>query len=427
MILKLTEQHIIKSNEWKHWCIKAKNLYNHTLYYWRQSIFGNIKYFSEYEIVTLFREFDDDIYRDLPSHCGQQIIKKLFENINSWQKARKEYQKDPSKFLGKPKMPKYKKELSILCLSQFQIMNKDGHIHFPKKMNMAPIKTKIPKYSKICDSRVIPRSNYFIVEIVYEVNCPEVKQDNGNYLGVDLGINNFATCVSNTGESFIINGRPIKSINQLYNKRKASMQSKLPFYPRVDFGKKIQRINSGAICKVAINRNNKIKNYIHSSSKFIIDRCIKNNINTIIVGNNKNWKNEVNLGTKTNQNFVSIPYCTLIEQLEYKCKLAGLNFAKTEESYTSKCSFLDLEPIGKHEKYVGKRVKRGLFRTEKGYKINADANGSGNIIRKVFGDLLLGDSIVRAVIAPEKLLPFKQLPAILKCDYSKKEIKQYHC
>jgi putative transposase len=399
--MQLVEQHIIRSNEWGEWCVKAKELYNQTLYYWRQSIFKNIEYFTEYEILGLFREFDEPTFKALPSHCGQEVLINLFKNIKSWQKAIKEYKKNPSKFLGRPKLPNYKKKMSILGFNNGQIKLKKGFIHFPKMIGIKPMKTKIPNGTKLGGCRVIPKNDHFVVEFVYEVKEKELREFNGNAIGIDLGLNNLATIVSTTGYSTIINGKPLKSMNQWYNKQTAYLKSKLPLIN----GK---QQTSKRINKLTFNRNNKIKNYAHHSSKYIVKQAIENNVTKIIIGNNKNWKQEVSLGKKNNQNFVSIPYKKLIEQIEYKSKLNGIKVEVVEESYTSKCSALDLEPLKKHEKYVGKRVKRGLFRTAKNQYINADANGSLNIIRKSISEFEINDRIVRCVVQPKKILHFKR-------------------
>jgi putative transposase len=391
----LTEQHIVKSEEWRPWCVKAKNLYNQALYYWRQSMFKKIEYFSEYELIGLFREFDEETFRALPSHCGQEVITGLFNNAKSWQRSRAEWQKSPSKFLGRPKLPKYKKELSILSFTPNQVKLKNGFIHFPKMIGISPMKTNIPNI-KSC--RVIPKSNHFVVEFTYEVQEKPLKSDNGKAMGVDLGLSNLAACFSNTDRSIVINGKPLKSINQFYNKRKAQLQSKLK--EKTHTSKRIERLT--------FRRNQKIKNYIHHASKFIIEEAKTQDITKIVIGNNINWKQEISIGKRNNQNFVSIPHATLIEKVKYKAKLEGIDFQETEESYTSKCSFLDMEKIGKSENYVGRRTKRGLFRTSKNLYINADCNGAGNILRKVIGDFKVNDSIVRAVVAPSKIRIFEQ-------------------
>lgn len=166
---------------------------------------------------------------------------------------------------------------------------------------------------------------------------------------------------------------------------------------------------SKRIQRLTFKRNNKIKNYIHHASKYIIKQAEILDITKIVIGNNKCWKQEINIGKKSNQNFVSIPHSNLIKTIEYKAKLAGIEVVKTEESYTSKCSAIDLEPIKKHENYIGRRTKRGLFRTANRTKINADANGAANILRKVIGnEWIHSDSILSALIAPVKKLTFTQ-------------------
>ena len=209
----------------------------------------------------------------------------------------------------------------------------------------------------------------------------EIKKDNKKYYSIDLGINNLMTITSNTGlNPSIVNGRPLKSMNQYFNKSKAFYQSEL---------KKKQKKQkfSRNLEKLTLKRENKMNDYLHKSSKFLIDSCLKNDINTIIIGYNKFWKQKVKMGKKTNQSFVSIPFYRLIEFISYKAKLEGINVILNEESYTSKCSFLDLEDVKKHENYQGKRVKRGLFKSSKGILINADVNASYNIMRKVVPNL----------------------------------------
>lgn len=393
--MQLTEQHIIKSNEWKEWCVKAKELYNQTLYYWRQSMFKNIQYFTEYEILGLFIEYSEPTFKALPSHCGQEIIKNLFKNVKSWQKARKEYEKNPNKFLGRPKMPKYKKELSILGFNNCQVKLKNGYIHFPKIIGISPMKTNIPN---IDCCRVIPKANHFVVEFVYTIEDVPQKEYNGKALGIDLGMNNIASCVSTTSNGFIINGKPLKSVNQHYNKQKSKLQSYLPK----------GKFTTKRIEKLTLNRNNKIKNHLHHASKYIIEQAKNQDITKIVIGKNDQWKTNINIGGKNNQNFVSLPHTQLVNLIEYKGKRAGIEVVKTEESYTSKCSALDLEPICKHEEYVGRRTKRGLFRTKSGLKINADQNGATNILRKVIGNDFLVGFNKRAVIAPVKMQCFEQ-------------------
>lgn len=391
--MQLVESHIIKDTSFIEVCIKAKNLYNQSLYYWRQSIFGNIKYFTEFELTTLFAEFNEENYRALPAQTSQQIIKTLFKNVKSWQKSRKEYAKNPSKFLGKPKLPKYKKETSICFFTNQQIKLKDDYIHFPKMVGLPPLRTKQNNVQQV---RVIPHINHCVVEVIYNVADVEKKEYNDNWMGIDLGLNNIATCVSNSS-SFIVNGKPLKSINHYYNKRKRTLQSKLK--PNIFSSKRIERITH--------KRNNKVKDYLHKSSKIIVDNAINSNVTKIIIGKNENWKQNINIGTRNNRQFTSIPHATLIEMIQYKAQMVGIEAITTQEAYTSKCSALDLEPICKHEKYVGKRKKRGLFVTSRGKLINADANGALNIARIGLSvsknEIKISDLVMRLVSSPKKL------------------------
>ncbi len=391
--MQLVEQHIIKDASFLEVCRKAKNLYNQSLYYWRQSIFGNIQYFTEFELTTLFAEFNEENYRGLPAQTSQQVIKTLFKNIKSWQKARKEYSKNPSKFLGKPKLPKYKKETSICFFTNQQIKLKDGFIHFPKQVNLSPLKTKQNNVQQI---RVIPHINHSVIEVVYNIENVEQQQYNENWMGIDLGLNNLATCASNT-QSFIINGKPLKSTNHYYNKRKRILQYKLK--PNTFSSKRIERITH--------KRNNKVKDYLHKTSKIVVGNAINSNVTKIIIGKNENWKQNINIGAKNNRQFTSIPHATLIEMIQYKAQMVGIETITTQEAYTSKCSALDLEPICKHEKYVGKRKKRGLFVTSTGKLINADANGALNIARLGLSvsknEMQISDLVMSCVSQPKKL------------------------
>ena len=203
-----------------------------------------------------------------------------------------------------------------------------------------------------------------------------LSDNNDRYCSIDLGLNNLATIGSNVIKPIIINGKPLKSINQFYNKRVSNLKSKLK-----DGKKTSRRIKS-----LTDKRNNKIKDYLHKASTLLVNQLVSNDLNTLIIGNNKSWKQDINIGKRNNQNFVQIPHSTFIKMLEYKCKLRGINVLITEESYTSKCSFLDNEDIKKQKEYKGRRIKRGLFKSSKGILINADVNGSLNILKKVVGN-----------------------------------------
>jgi putative transposase len=392
-IMQLVEKHIVKGGKYHDLCVKAKNLYNQSLYYWRQSIFGKIEYFNEYELTGLFAEFKEENYIALPAQTSQQTIKLLFKNVKSWQKARKEYVKNPSKFLGKPKLPNYKKETSIAIFTSQQAKIKNGFIHFPAIVNLPPIKTKV---DNVCQVRIIPNSDHFTIEVVYEQQEKPMQAYNSNWMGIDLGLNNLATCATKEG-AVIINGRPLKAINHYYNKRKKKLQSLLPNNQFTT--KRIQRLTN--------KRNRKIDDYIHKASRKIIEIAKAQDITVIVIGNNKNWKQEITLGEKTNRQFTAIPHSTLITKTKYKGLMEGIEIQETQEAYTSKCSAIDLEPIRKHETYAGKRKKRGLFVTKEGRLINADHNGGLNIARlglSVTGnEIPISELVMSAALAPKKI------------------------
>jgi putative transposase len=240
---------------------------------------------------------------------------------------------------------------------------------------MRPLKTSV---SNVCQVRIVPQASCYVVEVVYEKEVTTNVLIRDTHLGIDLGLNNLATCTNNIGlKPFIVNGKIIKSTNQYYNKKKAKLQAYVG-----DKG------TSNRIKKLTHKRNMKIQDYLHKSSRFIIDYCLKHKIRTIVIGYNEGWKNEINLSAQTNQKFVQISFLKFIQQLQYKAEEQGIKVSLTEESYTSKCSFLDQEVLCKHEQYLGRRIKRGLFRASGKQLVNADINGSYNIMRKVIGDTM---------------------------------------
>lgn len=403
--MNLVEQHIVKSNHLYYkkideLCFKAKNLYNSGLYEVRQHFFQSqddssiqYKYLNYFALNEKLKNENNECYNALPIQSSQQILRVLDQNFKSFfnllsKKKIKEYSEQVN-------IPKYLKKDSRFTI-KYAAQNiskkflKDGIIKIPKtKINFF---TKLQNLDKsLCEVRFVPKNGYYIFEIVYEVNEKQLKIDNKNYLSIDLGINNLATCSSNKIKSFIINGKPVKSINQYYNKQKSKYQS-------INATKKIK--------KLTLKRNNKIKDYFHKTSHYIVNQAVNNSLNTIIIGYNKEWKQEANMGKKTNQVFISIPHKMLVNMISYKAKLKGINVLIQEEAYTSKTSFIDNEPICKQELYLGKRINRGLFKTSLGLLINADINGSLNIMRKkinVVSDVLIEPAYRGLVLNPSRI------------------------
>jgi IS605 OrfB family transposase len=244
--------------------------------------------------------------------------------------------------------------------------------------------------------RIIPKIKHYIIEIIYKKEVKDLKLNKNNIAGIDLGVNNLCAITSNQDnvKPLLINGRPLKFINQFYNKKKAKLQSFV--------GDK----SSNRLIKLINKRNRKVDNYLHNASKVIINHLIKNDIGTLIIGKNELWKTNCNMSKKNNQNFINIPHARLINMIEYKANLVGINIALTEESYTSKCSFIDFEEMCHHDNYLGRRKYRGLFISKDKIKINADCNGSGNIIRKAFPNAF-ANGIEGVVVHPIRINPYK--------------------
>lgn len=382
MKVRRTEKHIIKETH-KMWnacddlCFKSKNLYNYANYIQRQKFINGEKIYKYNELT--FELKHSEVFKDLGSNSAQHILKLLCRDWKSFLVSVKDYSKNPSKYLGKPKLPKYKKKdgRHICVLTNMQSQIKDGYLYFAFT-RLKPYNNlfKVNFQGKHLQTRIIPRGNVYILEIVHEKEVPDTKEESNRILGIDLGVNNLATCVNNIGaKPIVINGKVLKSINQYYNKKLALLKSDLKKRHNKDWSNKLGKLQR--------KRDNKVDYHLHCSSKIIIDQCIENNIGTIIVGLNKTWKQESSMNKKNNQNFISIPYDKFISQITYKAQDVGIKVITTEESYTSGCSFLDGEEISKETYNKKRRIHRGLFVSNKDIKINADCNGAYNIIRKV--------------------------------------------
>lgn len=374
MMMKLTEQIQLKKNQaLSTLCHGSKNLYNEANFIIRQRFIKN-KYWTRYYELNMLLKTSTN-YRVLPIQTSQQILRLLDKNWKSFFQAIKDWKKYPQKYLGRPKLPRYKKKdgefLVIFTNQQCRIEN--GILRFPKKANLEKIKTRIK--DTFHQVRILPRGKKYIIEIIYEQEIINLELDKNRIIGIDLGLNNLVTVVNNIGlEPFIIKGGMIKSINQYYNKSLARYKSIKD--------KQNYKFETTRIQKLTLKRNNKIKDIFHKISRMIIDYCIENDFGIIVFGYNEGWKQKIKIGKKNNQNFVQVPFSKLIHMVQYKAKLVRMSVKSIEESHTSKCSFLDNEIIKHHEHYLGKRIKRGLFKTQNGQLINADVNGACNIIKK---------------------------------------------
>ena len=388
--MQLVEKHNIKKSnsfytEIDDLCFRSKNLYNSLLYiannYYKdkEEYIGLNNMYHAVKATSIWNECN------LPKKVCNQIVKQVDTNFRAFFAALKAYKKNPSIFISSPKPPKYKNSKKGKNIIHYPkdalyslVFKKKGTIKLSD--TNIEIKTKLKDYKDIRYVRLIPKNDSYTIEIVYEIQEPKLKLID-KYASIDLGVNNLATVgFSNCKNPFAINGKPLKSINQFYNKTKARLQSKLNEKQR----------NTNRITELTNKRNNKINDYMHKASRLLVNQLVSRDISKLVIGYNQNWKQDINIGKRNNQNFVNIPFNNFINMIEYKCKMKGIETIRTEESYTSKCSFIDNEPIKKHETYLGKRIKRGLFKTLNGKLVNADLNGSYNILRKVAPDFKEG-------------------------------------
>ena len=389
LTLKQQVKHLSKKEfrNLKYLCHIAKNLKNQAIYNVRQYYFENKKYLSYNENYKMLKNSEN--YKKLNSNMAQQILKEVDGSFKSFFGLLKLAKNGQYNFKD-IKLPKYLDKDGFTTLVIGFVRLKDDILIVPYsnlfKKTHQEVKIKLPpvlKGKKIKEIRIIPKqhSRYFEIQYIYEVEEIQRELNKENALGIDLGIDNLCTCVTNAGASFIIDGRKLKSINQYYNKINAKLQS-------IKDKQKIERTTLRQK-RIARKRNNRINDYLSKAARIIVNYCLNNDIGKIVLGYNEDFQRNSNIGSINNQNFVNIPYGKLRGKLIYLCKLYGIEFKLQEESYTSKASFFDGDIIPIYDKensqeyiFSGKRIKRGLYQTSKGYQLNADCNGALNILRK---------------------------------------------
>lgn len=375
-------------------CMVSKNLYNQALYLVKQELETNNKWLGYNQLNTILQSvynLENEInYRLLKAQVSQQCLKQLDKNIKSYAKSIKDYSKNKGKYKGKPCFPKYKKEVNQLIYTNQSCTIKNGYINLSKTL-----KIRIPQYDKYKEKltsfqqvRINPQlDKSFVIEIIYndsEIRNPKLNYN--EYSSIDLGVNNLVTLVLSNRKPLLFNGRQIKAKNQYFNKQISKLKSCLGNKQKTS--KKIQNL--------WVHRENQMNDIFHKISRKIVNELINNGIGNLVVGYNSGWKDSIQISKRNNQTFVSIPYEKLIQFLKYKCEMCGIKITVTEESYTSKCDGLSMETICKHDSYLGKRIKRGLFQSKTGKLINADVNGALNIMRKVVNDSEIISKIINS-------------------------------
>lgn len=416
-ILQTAQHHEVDLSILRALCYQSARLYNASLYSIRQYFFGTNKYLTYNSNWKLIKDTID--YRMLISDSAQQIMRLADRDMQSFFKLLA--LKKVGKYSEKVRLPRYKDKegYSVFTVAgRSACIQKDGTLNigltkqFREKYNYdcRYIKFTIPKnlrdVKEFKEVRIIPQYGgvQFRVEFIYETSQLPRQAHGDGWLSIDLGIDNLMACTifSNGGvRQFLIDGKPIKSINHYYNKRMADLKSK----------RGEAKGNTKRMVRLMNGRSNRISNYFHNAVSYLVGVCLNEGVSHVVVGYNQGWKDEIGIGKVNNQNFTCIPHLLLRRDLEYKCQLHGIEFIAQEESYTSKASCLDLDEIpvyNKEEiveyKFSGRRVKRGLYRSSEGDRINADINGSVNILRKYFKERKLNwcyqDSVRALVNAP---------------------------
>lgn len=394
-------------------CRISKNLWNEANYIVRQLFTEKDKngnrigqYMKYSDLDYMIKNKSDNYYR-IPPATSQQILKILDRSWKSFFEAIKDWKLNPSKYLRRPRLPGYKAKdgESLLVFTNQQIKIRDGYLIFPKKLNILKIKTRLDEETNIREVRIIPKGGKYVIDIVYKIDEPQLDLNKDRIIGIDFGLRNIVTISNNIGyKPICIKGGVLKSINQYYNKMLAELKtiySKDILVCSIKDRSLISRKTGPAIQRLTLGRNRKVKDVMHKYSRWIVGYCIQHNIGTIVVGHNPGQKQDINLGTKTNQNFVQIPEYLLRKMIKYKGDEIGISVLDQEESHTSKCSFLDDEPVGHSGRYMGKRIYNttchgGLFRSSIGKIINADVQGAYNIIKKAIPNAFMNLKVIRA-------------------------------
>lgn len=378
-------------------CHLTKNLYNEGNYIIRQEFFKNGLWTRYDDLNTMLKQSEN--YRSLNAQSAQQTLRLLDKDRKSFFKSIKDWKVNPEKYKERPRIPRYKKKdgKHILIFTNQQAKIKNNILRLPKKIRLE-IKTRLNNV-KLSEVRVIPKGVGYVVEIVYEKKQKKkYNLDKKRIAGIDLGGKNLITMGNNIGvQPIVVKGGILQSINQYFNKEKARIQSVYD----------LQKIKQGnQMKKLFVIRERKIHDNFHKISKYIVKWCIANNIGTLVIGHNDDWKQNINIGKRNNQSFVSIPFHKLTHQVQYKSEEVGIDVIIKNEDHTSKCSFLDDESIEHHNNYMGKRISRGLFKSAKGIIINVDVQGSYNIIKKAIPKAF-ADGIEGVHLHPKKVSPIE--------------------
>jgi len=373
-------------------CSESNKIHNCALYYARQIWFKTKKFVSGFDLVNAIGS--NKHFSALPSEAAVQTCLSVGESVSSFAQL---LEKSKTGDLAQiPKFPKYRRgDFQVVSFPKRALRLKGNRIRLPLGLRVKawfglkefflPMPSNLD-FTLLREVRILPRNGVFYAEFVYQVEANQSKVDADKVLGIDHGVDNWLTCISNVGNSFIVDGKHLKSLNQWYNKRVSILKENQP-----------QGFWSKQLARTTETRNRQMRDAVNKAARLVLNHCLENQIGTVVFGWNKGQKDSINLGSNTNQKFVQIPTGRLKDRIKQLCEQYGIKFVETEESYTSKASFLDSDelptfgekPVGEATpkelgwQESGKRVKRGLYRTANNWNINADCNGAANILKKV--------------------------------------------
>src|SRR5258707_755888 len=412
--MRRVEQHVIKRSHPKFHAIDemafaSKNLWNLANYYVRQAFIFQHSYLDNTAVYHLVK--DSSAYKALPAKFSNQVLIQLDQAWTAFFEAMEAWRAHPETLTGRPNLPKYKHKTHGRNLVVFEL----GAIW---KADLAQREIAVSQLGRLVETkqhpesieqvRIVPKADHYVVEVVYQVEAKPAPVDKDLFVALDPGVSVLAALTSNK-EGFVprlVPGGPVKAANQLYNKHREHEQKKLAK------GKE-QRFTSHRLDRVTTKRNRRVMQYLHTASRRIIDLLVEEGIGTLIIGKNPFWKQNVELGKKHNQEFMQIPHATFIELLTYKAEQIGIAVIVTEESYTSRASFLDRDVLPTYDpnqgaeqedkpRFSGRRDGR-WYRVKGCAPIHSDVNGSYNIARKVFPTAFDGRGIEATAVRPRRL------------------------
>jgi len=406
--MKLVEQHVIKRTDPRYQrldvaAFASKNLWNAANYVVRQSFIFQGVYLNNTAVFNLVKEHE--AYQALPRKVSNQVLLQLHKAWVSFFEAMEAWREHPEQFTGRPKLPSYKHKTegrNLLVYEKGAIWKRELDQGVIAVSELGALMQTAQSRETVSEVRIVPKGDHYVIEVIYQEETKPAPVDPALFAAADLGVSVLAALTSNKPgfTPRLVNGCPVKSLNQFYNKQRAHHQKKLA---------KANRFTSRQLERITTKRNRRIMHYLHTASRRIIDLLVQEGIGMLIIGKNPLWKQEVEMGKRNNQNFVQIPYAKLIELLTYKAELVGITVIVTEESYTSKASFLDRDPLPVYDperaeepRFSGRRDGRWYHAGDKQI-IHSDVNGSYNIGRKVVPTAFDGPGIAAPAVRPRRL------------------------